>query len=217
MVVEEEEIIYMDNEDDNLTSSLLSEYTGYNEDSNMESDVDYNEPDDSETDGEDDDNDILDEIYDYESNFDIDIERREECIAGNPKKMYILSSKYFANEQSLVLNRIINMDTFFKYSHRILSKFVFQFSCFYLKKNPVIEIGYLYLKSEENTYPVTCCILKTFWIRIIQRTWRRVMNERNQILKERKKINSLLYRELHGKFPNGCAFLPTIQGMLSYI
>jgi hypothetical protein len=57
-------------------------------------------------------------------------------------------------------------------------------------------------------------ILKTYWIRIIQRTWRNVMNKRKYIIQRRKQIGSIKYKELHGKWPDDCLRYPTLQGML---
>lgn len=51
-------------------------------------------------------------------------------------------------------------------------------------------------------------ILKTFWIAIIQRRWRRIFNERKQVLQMRKMPTAILYRETHGKWPRHCSRWP---------
>jgi hypothetical protein len=53
-------------------------------------------------------------------------------------------------------------------------------------------------------------ILKTFWLRIIQRKWKK---EYKCVLNMRKKINSLNKRELTGKWPKGCRQRPSIYGL----
>jgi hypothetical protein len=58
-------------------------------------------------------------------------------------------------------------------------------------------------------------ILKTFWIRIIQRKWKKILVERKEKLKLRKQIKSLIYRETIGKWPSSCLYLPSLKGMLS--
>ena len=55
-------------------------------------------------------------------------------------------------------------------------------------------------------------ILKTFWIRIIQRTWRRILLERNAVLKKRSTPCELYYRQTRGKW--SCA-MPGLYGMLN--
>jgi hypothetical protein len=51
-------------------------------------------------------------------------------------------------------------------------------------------------------------ILKTFWIKIIQRSWKNVLKKRNII---KKSISGLRYRELTGKWPN----FPGLRGLLT--
>ena len=59
------------------------------------------------------------------------------------------------------------------------------------------------------------CILKTFWIRLIQRTWRRICKERKSVIQRRTMISSLKYREIHGYWPDGLNVLQSIYGMLA--
>lgn len=67
-----------------------------------------------------------------------------------------------------------------------------------------------YLSGDECV-----AILKTFWLRIVQRTWKRVFKERKTKIQMRMHPMSLHYREIHGNWPSKCAYLPTIEGMLS--
>jgi hypothetical protein len=68
----------------------------------------------------------------------------------------------------------------------------------------------LYLNGEEEFVS----IIKTIWIRLIQRTWKKIYKLRKEILSKRCKITSLQYRERHGTWPASCNSLPTISGML---
>ena len=49
----------------------------------------------------------------------------------------------------------------------------------------------------------TVCIIKTFWLRIIQRTWKKVFKERQRVLK------NIYLRQRKGK-----VFIPSLTGML---
>ena len=60
------------------------------------------------------------------------------------------------------------------------------------------------------------CIFKTFWLRLIQRTWKTIFKIRQTIIKHRCNIQSLLYRETRGNWPDVCLKLPTLFGMLSH-
>jgi hypothetical protein len=70
----------------------------------------------------------------------------------------------------------------------------------------------IYLKGGELV-----AILKTFWIRIIQRVWKRIYIERKNILKKRMLYSSLYYRELRGKWINKLNYMPGLYGMLKSI
>ena len=49
----------------------------------------------------------------------------------------------------------------------------------------------------------TVCVIKTFWLRIIQRTWKKVFKERQRVLK------NIYLRQRKGK-----VFMPSLSGML---
>ena len=67
----------------------------------------------------------------------------------------------------------------------------------------------IYLESKH-------CVatLKTFWIKLIQRTWKKIFVERKRVLNERINLKSLKYRELNGKWPATCIDYPGLRGML---
>jgi hypothetical protein len=57
-------------------------------------------------------------------------------------------------------------------------------------------------------------ILKTFWIKLIQRAWKKIFAERKRVFNERCMLKNLQYRELNGKWPNTCNYYPSLKGML---
>jgi hypothetical protein len=67
----------------------------------------------------------------------------------------------------------------------------------------------LYLSGGECV-----SIIKTFWIKIIQRTWKNIISERKKIIKLRCNLKSIKHREINGKWPNNCLYLPSLKGML---
>jgi hypothetical protein len=60
----------------------------------------------------------------------------------------------------------------------------------------------------------TVAIIKTIWIKIIQRKWKKVYTERNKIIKTRMQYSSLKTREITGRWPQSCNYLPTLYGLL---
>ena len=58
-------------------------------------------------------------------------------------------------------------------------------------------------------------IIKTIWIKLIQRKWKKVYAERTNIIRQRMHYSSLKTRELTGNWPRYCDYLPTIYGIMS--
>ena len=56
---------------------------------------------------------------------------------------------------------------------------------------------------------------KTFWLRIIQRKWKKIYKQRREIIKKRKLMKSLNIRSLYGKWPKGLCNIPKLCGMLN--
>jgi len=57
-------------------------------------------------------------------------------------------------------------------------------------------------------------IIKTLWIKLIQRTWKNILRKKEFITRKRRQVNSIIHRELTGKWPIDCLTLPTLKGML---
>lgn len=73
-----------------------------------------------------------------------------------------------------------------------------------------LEIAdYIILPTQE-----AIAILKTFWLRIIQRTWKKVFKQRQNIIKMRQDINNIRHKEIRGQWPSNCLQLPSLNGML---
>jgi hypothetical protein len=84
-------------------------------------------------------------------------------------------------------------------------------------KNIVSQTDYIKPQIAECIYlPNHECvaILKTFWIKIIQRKWKKICKEREKIIKLRSKMGSLRYREVNGDWPEYCNTYPSLKGML---
>jgi hypothetical protein len=56
-------------------------------------------------------------------------------------------------------------------------------------------------------------VIKTYWIRLIQRHWKKTFTEKKRILNQRKKLISLIHFEYYGKWKTRS--IPSIKGMLS--
>lgn len=58
-------------------------------------------------------------------------------------------------------------------------------------------------------------ILKTFWLKIIQRKWKNVFKEQNRIKRLRMRVATFIYREINGEWPEECKIMPRLKGMLN--
>jgi hypothetical protein len=59
------------------------------------------------------------------------------------------------------------------------------------------------------------CIIKTFWLKLIQRKWKQIYQKRKEIYNNRKLVSSILFREKNGRWPHNCIHIPSLKGMLS--
>ena len=65
--------------------------------------------------------------------------------------------------------------------------------------------------AQDGTYNV---LLKTFWLKMIQRNWKRVFKERNEILQKRANPTAQYYFSIRGRYPKGLNHLPSIYGLM---
>lgn len=77
-----------------------------------------------------------------------------------------------------------------------------------------------YIKPEIGEYIIlptleAIAILKTFWIRIIQKKWKEIFKQRKNIIQQRCYLSNLSIREITGRWPDICLNLPGLKGMLS--
>lgn len=80
---------------------------------------------------------------------------------------------------------------------------------FYIR--PKINIMKLHI-LDCGTYSVS---IKTIWIRLVQRHWKKQWADRQNILYQRMSLTALRYREIHGKYQESLRYLPGLYGMLA--
>ena len=66
----------------------------------------------------------------------------------------------------------------------------------------------IYLSSGECV-----AIIKTVWLKVIQRSWKRLCQQRKEILNKRLQNKSIIYKEMNGEWPQECINYPSIIGM----
>jgi hypothetical protein len=149
--------------------------------------------------------DICDEVEEFEEEY-ID------CINNH----YYIGSyclmKDLEENTILLFGRKVNLPTFYAFSNYELSTYIYYCSGFQYSTKPTIEIMQIQI-DESGLYTA---VLKTFWIKIIQRTWKKRMAEKKQYLSYLKKnILSILntYQRTTSRLPKP----PGLRGLLSHV
>lgn len=184
-----------ENEEEYIENQIIinSTYETLSEDSDT---------DDDEYDVYDTDDDEIEEIY----NADLDF-------IGTDKedKKYYIGLCGLTDSYSMILMNTVSSNVYLKYSHDKVLKYLIEYSLCYLY-NPKIHILQLHIDPADNTYKV---IIKTHWIRLIQRRWRNVLNERKRVIQIRTKVSSIMNYQICGRHPYGANNFPRFRGMLS--
>jgi hypothetical protein len=136
----------------------------------------------------------LDELEEYQE-YNTDSENENQII-------YIFDiQRLYKNEYAnLIMSRLINHKTIRNY-HNIISR------PDYIKP----EIG----ECIELATGEQVVIIKTVWLKIIQRKWKQVFAKRQQIEKYRTSPSSISHRQVTGRWPDYCNNLPGLKCMLS--
>ena len=59
-------------------------------------------------------------------------------------------------------------------------------------------------------------VKKTYWIRMIQRRWKKLYKERLNIIQKRKNPVAIKYYQLHGKWGHGLSYMPSIRDIINF-
>ena len=105
-------------------------------------------------------------------------------------------------------------------------KYLYLVSSLHLNNHPFIRNNYsivsnnkyiqpqidecIYLQGDESV-----AIIKTIWIKIIQRVWKKIYTKRMYVQNIRRHPNNIHYWNINGKWSESCNYLPSIFGMLS--
>tara|TARA_Y100000816_G_scaffold86198_1_gene59343 strand:- start:4890 stop:5561 length:672 start_codon:yes stop_codon:yes gene_type:complete len=126
-------------------------------------------------------------------------------------KSYYLGLPGYSRKMNyfILLNTVLPR-TFYKYELNDILMYLSDYSCSFVN-NPKMHIMQLHI-NDQGVYTV---VLKTHWLRIIQRKWKNIMKRRKEILKEMRSLKNLKYREIDGSLPNLKGSYPILSGMLS--
>ena len=157
------------------------------------------------TDSENDiDEDLEDDTDSEDTDDDTDEDTNTDTNLNKIKRSVFYNTSFFLKIYKSKYNQLNNMLK----NHSIIRNY----------KQIVAQQNYIQLHIAKVIYlsgSECVAILKTFWIKIIQRTWKKIYKKRCTVIALRKSPVSLFYRERHGKWPDNCLYLPSLQGLLS--
>ena len=180
-----------------ISNRMIEDYTEYETDT------------DSQYDSDTDDESYNDNSYDYDYIWEAEEEYDDQELIH--KNYYIGTYKIIKSENILLFVNHISLKTFLKYSANKISKYFYWYSGLHITKTPPVEIIQLYIQSD-GTYTG---VLKTFWIKIIQRCWKRTYKQLQEVIQQRKRIAYLRMFEISGKYLGGNQPYYGLRGMLS--
>lgn len=143
----------------------------------------------------------LDEIYNDDLEF---ISKDKE------DKKYYIGICALTTERIILLINSVSAKIYFKHKYDAILKYLIEYSISYISDTK-IHIMQLHI-DPIGVYNV---VIKTHWIRLIQRTWRSVLKERKRVIQIRSKVSSIMNYQICGKHPPGATYYPTLRGMLS--
>jgi len=100
----------------------------------------------------------------------------------------------------MILTCSISPSSFFKFPLNIIEKYLYDFSIVYhnhygIKRN--VEILQLHINEKDSTYNV---VVKTYWLKVIQKWWKKIWIKRKAIHLHKMKISSMRYFEVYGNW-----------------
>jgi hypothetical protein len=123
---------------------------------------------------------------------------------------YIGLCKYIPREHTLLYLNSVSARTFHKYPFQRILGYLELHSLIYIRI-PKLHILKLHV-LEDQTYTV---VIKTHWIRLVQRHWRKICRERSEILIKRRRIESLWLTSISHKHIVEAHSMPDLVGMMS--
>ena len=143
---------------------------------------------------------MVDRIYFHEEDF-LDSEKED-------KHYYIGNSLVSQDKLYILYANAVTPTTFFRFDINHVKSYLHDYSIFATNSN--IDIMKLFI-LDDHTHTV---VIKTYWLKIIQRHWKKIYSQRKYCISRRRQIKTMMYVERNGMYPYDCHSMPGLQGML---
>jgi len=127
-------------------------------------------------------------------------------------KYYIGSCHKYTtpNFTQWLLSTSVSAQTFYRHTYDKIIKYLYYYGIVRIPRHQ-IEI-----MQVQRLLDDTCTVvIKTYWLRLVQRHWKRTWAQRKSVIHKRMSPHMQLYRNIHGKYPHTISRLPSVKGMLS--
>jgi len=184
-----------------VSETSSSEYPSSDSDSEDSQSIEINDSMESDTEYDSETEEMIDRIYFHEEDF-LDSEKED--------KHYYIGNSWVSQDKLYILYaNAVTPTTFFRFDINHVKSYLHDYSIFPTNSN--IDIMKLFI-LDDHTYTV---IIKTYWLKIIQRHWKKVYSQRKYCISRRRQIKTMMYVERNGMYPYDCHSMPGLQGMLS--
>ena len=119
----------------------------------------------------------------------------------------------------ILLGSRITPRTYFKYENKHVCKYLDYASCSEnVSTRPYPDIMKLEITKTQYSGNLECevysVLIKTHWIKIVQRRWKKIMTEQDRITMGRGSLANLRHFEMHGRHLPKYSVLPRLRGCL---
>ena len=125
-----------------------------------------------------------------------------------------LSHNYINNDtQQLLLSSSVSAPIFFKYSYDNINDYLYYYGLTRIMNHQVqiLKVNII----QENGFDIVSVLNKTYWLRLVQRHWKKTYKQRKETIQQRILPENIFYNEVHGNYPINISYIPTLHGMLS--
>ena len=119
-------------------------------------------------------------------------EKKQNYIQNNYLLMHSLKPETFLKKTEKVTKQIKKAQKYYtQVIHQNNSEYNFQ------KNHASLDI----IKRVHDDDGYTFAIVKTFWLKLFQRRWKKIYQNKKDIIQKMKNPQSLFHRQIHGKWP----------------
>jgi len=155
-------------------------------------------------------NDEYDDILEQEDDFN-GLEKKDgECFIGY--------TQFVASESAWLFVYAISARSFFQHDIDLICDYLYEFGHVYdvaVEGEPDrgVSVDILQLSILEDGLYTS--IVKTHWIRLIQRHWRKIIDRRHAMWRMRARPSEQLLKQRTGQYSIGLRSMPGLVGMMS--